>query len=351
MRAVRFPGVGQALRVEDVPTPEPGPGEALVEVAACGVCASDLHMFDGSLPVRGSFPVTPGHEASGVIAELGEGVRGWSAGDRVAIYAGKACGVCARCLAGESVERCLLPLTLGIDFDGAWADYVVVPASGLVRVPENVPLDVAAILCDAVGTPFNAVLDAGGLRAGERVAVFGVGGLGTHGVMLARMGGASFVAAVDPRPSARERAEALGADLVVDPTEGKASAAIRAATGGQGVDLAIDFVGANEVLKQAVASLAIDGRAMVVGVSGERIQLGPSVTFAVFRNTLRGVFGYQRHHLETLVSLVSSGRLDVAGSITHRFPIEDASAGVSMLSDKDNDPVRVVLVSGNSSRA
>ena len=348
MRAVRFHEIGKPLVVEDVPTPEPGHGEVLVKVAACGVCASDLHMFDGTLPVRGTFPVIPGHEASGTIAKLGPGVTGWNEGDRVTLFAGKRCGVCARCLEGNPVERCMLPITMGIDYDGAWADYVAVPTEGLVRVPDHVPLDVAAILADAVGTPFNAVLDVGALRAGERVAIFGIGGLGTHGVMLARMAGAGFIAAVDPSPHARERALKLGADLAVDPNEQPPSQTIKAATGG-GVDLAIDFVGANAVLKQAVASLAMDGRAIIVGVSGERIQLGPSVTFAVFRNTLRGVMGYTRAHLETLVQLVASGRLDVSGSISARLPIEAAADGVAMLSEKRNGVVRVLLLSGDSS--
>jgi threonine dehydrogenase-like Zn-dependent dehydrogenase len=238
----------------------------------------------------------------------------------------------------------MLPLNLGIDFDGAWAEYVVVPTDALLRVPDNVPLDVAAILCDAVATPFNAVLDAGGLRAGERVAVFGVGGLGTHGLMLARMAGASFIAAIDPSPAVRDRARRLGADLVVDPSETVPSQAIRAATGGEGVDLAVDFVGANAVLKQAVASLAIDGRAMIVGVSGERIQLGPTALFAVLRNKLLSVMGYHRRHLETLIALVAAGRLDVSGSISVRLPIEQAAEGVEILTEKRNDPIRVVLV-------
>jgi len=343
MRAVRFYGIGKPLEIEDRPIPEPRAGEVLVQIAACGICASDVHMFDGTLPTRGTPPFIPGHEASGVIAGTGTGVDAWREGDRVAIYPGKRCGVCARCRNGEPIERCMTPSNMGIEYDGGWAEYVAVPHQALVRVPESVPLEIAAILCDAVATPFNAVLDTGALRPGERVAVFGVGGLGTHGVMLARLGGASFVAAVDTSPAARERAKRLGADITIDPAVQKASDAIREATGGEGVDLAIDFVGANSVLKQAVASLAIDGRAMIVGVSGDRIQLGPSALFAVLRNKLLSVMGYQRAHLETLVSLVASGRLDVSGSISTRLPFEQAAEGVAILAEKRGDPVRVVL--------
>jgi len=343
MRAVRFYGTGKPLEIEDRPVPEPRAGEVLAQIAACGICASDVHMFDGTLPTRGTPPFIPGHEAAGVIASVGTGVDAWRDGDRVAIYPGKRCGVCARCRNGEPIERCMMPSNMGIEYDGGWAEYVAVPQEALVRVPESVPLEIAAILCDAVATPFNAVLDTGGLRPGERVAVFGVGGLGTHGVMLARLGGASFIAAIDTSPAARERAKRLGADVTIDPAVQKPSDAIREATGGEGVDLAIDFVGANSVLKQAVASLAIDGRAMIVGVSGDRIQLGPSALFAVLRNKLLSVMGYQRAHLETLVSLVASGRLDVSGSISTRLPFEQAAEGVAILTEKRGDPVRVLL--------
>ncbi|MFA5890695.1 MAG: zinc-binding dehydrogenase [Actinomycetota bacterium] len=351
MKAVRFVGVGKPLEVQDVPIPEPGPGDVLVKVAACGICASDLHMFDGSLPTRTPPPVTPGHEAAGVVARAGDGVTAWKPGDRVAIYAGKSCGVCLSCLDGDSVERCALPLVMGIDYDGAWAEYVKVPASGLVRVPDSVPLEIAAVLCDAVATPFNAILETGALRAGESVAIFGVGGLGTHGLMLAKLAGARFIAAVDPSPGARDRAKRLGADVVVDPNATKPSAAIRAATGGRGVDLAVEFVGANAVLREAVASLAIDGRCVLVGVGGEPVELGPSVTFAAFRTKLLGVMGYSRLHLETLLSLVASGRLDLSESVSERLALEDAAEGVRILSEKRNDPVRVLLISSDSSSA
>lgn len=349
MMAARWHGAGSKITIDEVPVPTPGPGELLIRVAACGVCASDLHMFDGTLPTRGPIPVIPGHEAAGRVASLGAGVSGWSEGDGAAIFAGVGCGDCPACQQGKSVEECWLAKCLGIDRDGAWAEYIVVPAANCVRVPEGVSLEQAAVLCDAVATPYNAVLDAGGLRPGETVALFGIGGLGTHGVMLAKLAGAGFIVAVDPLPAARERALALGADLALDPNDGSTAKRIKEATGWRGVDLAIDFVGVNSVLKEAVASLALDGRCILVGVSGQRIELGPSVIFAALRSTLRGIMGYQRAHLEALVDLVARGRLDVSGSITHRFDLADAEAAVQTLSDKSGSVVRVVLIPSRSS--
>ena len=341
MRAVRFIGIGKPLEVVEAPTPAPGPDEVLVRVAACGICASDLHMMDGSLPVRTPPPVTPGHEASGTIAGLGSGVSGWGEGDRVALYAGKPCGECTACRAGR-LDGCLTPLTFGVDYDGAWADYCIVPAAACVRLPDEVSFEIGAILADCVATPFNAVVDVAQVRAGERIAVFGIGGLGTHAVQIARMAGAGFIAAVDPLASARQRALSLGADLAAEPDG--AIAAIRAATGGEGVDASFDFVGRNAVLKQAIAALAPNGRCIQVGVSGERIELGPSILFAVRKSRLIGSYGYRRDHLELLARLVSSGRLDLSRSISATLPLEAAPEGVEMLETKRGDPVRIVLV-------
>lgn len=342
MIAVRFLGVGKPLEVTDAPLPSPLHGEVLVAVAACGVCASDLHMIDGSLPTRTPPPVTPGHESSGTVAAVGSGVAGWKEGDRVVIYGGKGCGQCPPCRAGRPQEECWTPLTMGVDYDGAWAEHVVVPASSLCALPSSVPFEVGAILTDAVATPFGAVTETGALRAGERVAIFGVGGLGTHAVQIARLAGASFVAAIDPRSGARERALARGADLALDPDG--AVAAIREATGGEGVDLAVECVGANEVLKSALASLAIGGRCVVVGVSGERMSLGSSIRFSFFRTRLLGHYGYQRRHLDALIRLVASGRLDVSSSVSKRLPLTQAADAVEALVEKRGDPVRILLL-------
>jgi threonine dehydrogenase-like Zn-dependent dehydrogenase len=299
-------------------------------------------MMDGSLPVRTPPPVTPGHEASGTIAALGRGADGVREGDRVVLFAGKPCGRCDGCRKGRaSAEQCRWPFTMGIDYDGAWADYVVVPAACCVRLPDSVPFDVGAILADAVATPYSAVIETAALRAGERVAVFGIGGLGTHALQIARLAGASFIVAIDPRPGARARARVLGADLAVAP-EG-AVQVIRDASRGEGVDVSFDFVGTNAVLKQAVACLARNGRCVLVGVSGERIELGPSVTFAVRHTRLLGAFGYRPEHLETLGALVASGRLALGESISDRLPLDRAREGVDALATKRGDPVRIVL--------
>lgn len=152
MRAMRFLGTGR-LELQDLPAPTPGEGEVVVDVHACGICASDVHLVDGSLPLRTPPPFTPGHEASGRISALGAGVRDFTPGERVVLFAGRRCGKCPPCRRGGDADDCSAVLTMGFDYDGAWADQVVVPASACVRLPGAVPFDVGALLADAVATP------------------------------------------------------------------------------------------------------------------------------------------------------------------------------------------------------
>jgi D-arabinose 1-dehydrogenase-like Zn-dependent alcohol dehydrogenase len=152
MRAERFYADTKTPAVEDIPIPEPGPGEMLVKVAFCGICHSDLSLINGTFPTQ--LPVvTQGHEASGTIAKLGPGVTGWSEGDRVVLAAGKPCLQCPNCLRGD-FSNCLRIRLMAFAYDGAWAEYTVAQAFGLTRIPDNVPLEQAAILADAVSTPF-----------------------------------------------------------------------------------------------------------------------------------------------------------------------------------------------------
>ena len=277
MRAARFDGT--TLAVQDVPVPVPGPGEALVQVMACGICLSDVHLLDGTLP--GPLPVvTPGHESAGVVAQVGDQVAGWEPGDRVLLAGGRPCGTCAMCVRGR-VDACLAFEIMGFNYDGAWAQYVVVPGQTLTAIPDDLPFPQAAVLADAVSTPYAALTERAALRPGESVGLWGIGGLGVHAVQVARLVGASPVIAVDPLPEARARALALGADVALDPATDDVAARIAALTDGTGLDVAVDLVGANAVLAQCVASLGRRGRAVMVGLSLDDVQLGPGVFFGL----------------------------------------------------------------------
>jgi len=343
MRAARYHRAERALRVETVPVPRPGPGEVLVRVMACGICLSDVHLLDGSLrtPLE---VVTPGHESSGVIALVGEQVPAlWRPGARVVISGGRACGACASCARGLGEGACLDFQVMGFAYDGAWAEYVVVPYRTLAPIPDSLPWEQAAILADAVSTPYAGLVDRGGVRPGESVALWGIGGLGVHAVQIARMVGAAPVIAIDTLPAARERALAAGADHALDPAADDVPARIRELTGGLGADLAVDLVGANAVLAQAAASIGRNGRVVMIGLSPQPIQLGMGTIFGVRSHALLGHLGYRKEHLDQLVTLVTHGRLDVSRSISDVMPLEDVARGVERLARKEGNPIRLVV--------
>jgi D-arabinose 1-dehydrogenase-like Zn-dependent alcohol dehydrogenase len=341
MRAARFETSTRAFTVTDVPVPEPGPGEVLVRVKACGICLSDVHLLDGMLqsPME---VVTPGHESAGVVERVGPHVPSWKPGDRVVMCGGKPCGRCVNCARGRAAE-CAEFEVMGFHYDGAWAEYVVVPFFALAAVPDHVPFEQAAILADAVSTPYAGLTASGRLRPGETVGLWGIGGLGAHAVQIARMVGASLVVAVDTNDAARARALELGADVTLDPGAIDVPREIRRLTGGAGLDLAVDLVGANAVLAQAASSIGRFGRAVMIGLSPEPIQLGAGVSFGIRSQSLIGHLGYEKRHLDDLVTLVGSGRLDVSRSVSDVLPLEDVARGVERLARKEGNPIRLVV--------
>src|SRR3954469_1231455 len=231
MRAERFYADTKTIAVEDIPIPEPGPGEVLVKVACCGICHSDLSLINGTFPAQRPV-VTQGHEASGTIAELGTGVTGWSEGDRVIVAAGRPCTTCPNCRRGD-ISNCQRIQLMAFAYDGAWAEYTVAQAVGLTRVPDNVPLEQAAVLADAVSTPFGAVVRTGQVGIGESVGVWGVGGVGTHIVQLARLVGRVPVIPVNINPDVLDRALAGGADHAFDARDDQLHDKIADLTGGR----------------------------------------------------------------------------------------------------------------------
>jgi threonine dehydrogenase-like Zn-dependent dehydrogenase len=334
--------------VEEVPIPVPGPGEVLIEVKAAGVCLSDLHLIDGSLKpavpvdaVARSRAVTLGHEVAGVVHTLGPDLTGDLApGMRVALQAGQACGRCAGC---RRMSGCQEPLTRGVDYDGGWAQYALAREDTLAPIPDHLPFDQAAIIPDAVSTPYAAIVETGAVRPAQAVGIWGVGGLGAHGVRLARLAGAAPVIAVDPLPGARERALAFGADVALDPADPDFADAVVRATGGNGVDVAFDFAGFPAVREQAAAVLGAGGVLVLAGLTPEPLTVTDGTMFSYRGNQIRGHYGSAPEHVEQLIRLASTGRLDLAPSVTAHVPLAEAADAVDRLEKKIGDPIRLVL--------
>ncbi len=341
MRAERFYAETKSVVIEDVPIPEPGPGEVLVKVAFCGICHSDLSLINGTFPAQRPV-VTQGHEASGTIAKLGPGVTGWSEGDRVVVAAGRPCLDCVNCRRGDATN-CLRIQLMAFAYDGAWAEYTVALAAGLTRVPDNVPLEQAAILADAVSTPFGAVVHTGKVAIGESVGVWGVGGVGTHIVQLARLVGAIPVIAIDINPVVRDRALELGADYAFDSRDQDLQSKLAEVTGGRKLDVAFDAVGLRVTFEQALDSLTVGGRLVAVGMSAESPTIGPTSMFGLTQKQVLGHLGYRNSDIEILVALVSRGRLDLSRSISQIIPLEKIHDGIAALEQGDGSPIRILV--------
>ena len=331
MLAARLNVVEHRLEVVEVPTPEPGPGQVRIAVKAAGVCLSDVRLVQGLLTpmyLDGDV-VTLGHEVAGVIDGLGPGVTGWAEGQRVTLQAGE--------LAAAQV------LTRGVDYDGGWAEYALANVATLVRIPDSLSFEQAAIIPDAVSTPWGAITGTGGVRPGEAAGVWGIGGLGAHAVQVLRMIGAAPIIAVDPIPAARERALAYGADLAVDAGDLDLPERVRSATGGRGLAAAFDFVGLEAVRSQAIQCLGLGGRLVLVGLGPEPMTVANPTLISFMGQQIRGHYGSGPDDLAVLVGLVGHGRLDFAKSISDVLPLSRAAEAVDRLEHKIGNPVRLVL--------
>ncbi len=317
MRAVRLHVEDNRIQVEDVPRPQPGAGEVLIEVGAAGVCGTELHFMDGLLaPARS--PMTLGHELAGVVAEVAEDVDDVSVGQRVAVHYFHACGACSRCRRGDD-HLCDAPLgALAFATDGAFAEYVVVPATSVVPVPEGLSLVDAAPLCCSGTTALHAA-GVAALEPGDAAVVYGVGGVGLALVQVLKLAGTRVIAV--GRSSERlSVARDFGADVTIDATAGEVAAAVREATGGAGADAVFELVGTAETSRNALASLGKGGALIYIGYSFDRVQIDPLSLVVPEQRILTSV-GNRRSELVRALELGAAGQLR---SVVTTAPLEDA---------------------------
>ncbi len=339
MRAARLIEAGKPLEVREIPKPEPAEGEVIVQVHACGLCGTELKLaVEGDLPVSRK-PITLGHEAAGIVARIGAGVKSAKEGDRVALFPAASCGACRFCRVGRE-SLCDRSEVYGMTRDGSLAEFVAAPVRSVIPLPDDVDFDIGAVVTDGVATPFHALRSRGRLVAGEKVAIIGCGGLGTHAIQLARMMGAGFIVAIDTQTAALSRAQQLGADLCIDPIREDARKVVRAIGG---VDLALEFVGTAKTVQLAMKCLAKSGRTVVVGVGPERATLPPLAAFVGREQSIVGSFGMDRADIEDLYALLAAGRLDLSGSVSARFPLDRANDALQHLARKESGVVRVLV--------
>tara|TARA_R110002124_G_scaffold63350_39_gene173429 strand:- start:4026 stop:5066 length:1041 start_codon:yes stop_codon:yes gene_type:complete len=319
MKAAVVREFGKPLSIEMVPVPVPGPGEVLVKVVACGVCHTDLHAADGDWPVRPTLPFTPGHEVAGTVAALGEGVTNVRIGEAVGVaWLHDACQSCEYCETGWET-LCEHQHNTGYSVDGGFAEYVIAAAPFVARLPADVDFAaIAPILCAGV-TTYKGLIETE-VRAGEWVAIFGIGGLGHVAVQYAVAMGVRVVA-IDIAPEKLALAKASGAELVVDARDDDAVQRILEATGG----------GAHGVLVTAVSPPAFSQALKVVRRKGTVALVGlppgefPTPIFDVVlkRLTVRGSIVGTRRDLDEAIGFAAAGK--VHAEIT-KVPLEQINA-------------------------
>lgn len=305
MMAVRYHGPRRPLLLEDIPAPEPGPGEVLVRVTAAGFCHTELHFISGLLDL-GVAPLTLGHEIAGRIERVGEGVPAGRVGERVVLYYYLGCGSCGRCLAGDEQLCDALRAEHGFITDGGFAELVRVSARNAIPIPAGLAdVDAAPIGC-AVATAVHATRLAR-IELGDWVVVYGMGAVGFGLVQLARLRGARVVA-VGRSPAKLERARGLGADVTIDAHAGKLAAAIREATGGHGADVVFELVATRETMNASASMLAKRGRLVFIGYSEDRFDVHP-IQLVVGEQVVTASVGNTLPELQLAVALVAAGRL------------------------------------------
>ena len=347
MRAALFEGPGTELAVvDDVDIEDPRAGEVRVRISHCGVCHSDLHFADGQLP--SPIPAILGHEAAGVVEQVGEGVDALAVGDKVILTLQPQCGRCYFCARGE-VHLCVTGTSLatgaladggtrlshqgrvvyrGVGL-GGFAEQVISPVSAAVKVPEDTPLEVACLLGCAVQTGVGAVLNTAKVPEGATVVVVGLGGVGISAVQGARLAGASRIIGVDPVASRREQAVQFGVTDAVDPASTDLATLCMESTGGIGVDHAFDTAATSATMTACVGGLRSGGQLTVLGVPGftDGVDV-PLIAWALAEKTVTGSFlGSSNPHREfpRLLSLWRAGRLDLEGMVTATRPLDELS--------------------------
>jgi D-arabinose 1-dehydrogenase-like Zn-dependent alcohol dehydrogenase len=274
--------------------------------------------------------VTPGHEVAGTIDAVGPGVRGWRQGMRVILLPGQ--------LRGDGAV-----VTRGMDFDGGWAEFAIARRDTLVRIPDELPFEQAAIIPDALSTPWAAITGTARVQPTEHVGVWGVGGLGAHAVQLLCMSDVGLLVAVDPRASARERALSLGADAAFAPDDPALAQRVAESTQGRGLDAAFDFAGVPAVHEQALGLLGWCGRLVLAGMWNGPVTIPSGARLAYLRQSVLGHYGSEMVHVEQLVRMVADGTLDLSHSVGEMFDLTHAEAAVDRLRSGEQSQARLVL--------
>lgn len=327
MKAAIFREPNKPLVVEEVPIPAIGPEEVLVRVIACGVCHTDLHYIDHGVATFKKPPIILGHECSGIVDKVGDSVSQWKRGDRVLLPAVVSCGSCRMCRLGRE-NICERMIMFGNHVDGAYAEFVAAPAKDLFRLPDEIPLAEGSIIADALSTPFHAVKNRARVRPGDKVVVFGCGGVGINVVQVAVASGASVIA-VDISDKKLATAKQLGASQTINAQSSDVRKGIKRFFDG-GADIALEAIGNPSTIEQAVDVVRPGGRVCIVGYSDHPASL--NAARLMFRELdLVGSLGCRPVDYPAIIRMVAGGILKLDPVVTNRFPLEGINDALNVL--------------------
>jgi len=337
---VRFTAEPYGLRVQDMPEPRAEPGKVVLQVAACGICGSDVHGWESKQTPRRPYPYVVGHEFAGTIVELGEGVTGFSVGDRVAgepfaVW----CGECRMCRTGR-VNNCRQHSDMGFGQHGAFAEYAATPARGLHRLPDSVDVEDAAI-CEPLAVAYNGMFAESQVRPGDLVVVLGCGPIGLLCAALALAAGAEVVLTGWTGDDSRlEKAQAIGVQHVMNAAEEDAVANVAAMGDPDGPDLIVDAVGGNETFGQALQMAGPCGQITKIGWfrGAEPLNLNPIVAKNL---RIHGVYGHTWDVWDKCVRVLAAGKIPLQHIVTHRLPLSEWEQGFQLM--RDRRAVKVLL--------
>ncbi len=330
MKALRKTHAGKGLEIETVPVPTIGPTDVLVRVKAASICGTDLHIYGWDRWSQGRIkpPVTLGHEFCGVVEKIGEDVSAVGVGDFVSAEMHVNCGHCHQCRLGEA-HICQNLKIIGIDQDGAFAEFVKIPATNIWKLDRAIPEHYGAIL-DPLGNAVHTVL--AGAIAGQTVLVTGCGPIGLMSVAVAKACGSSTVFATETNEHRRKMAKEMGADFVLNPANEDVVQKIRDATGGTGVDVLLEMSGHPTAIQQGFKALRAGGRASLLGIPTEAVQLD-LVQDVIFKGaTVQGIYGRRMYGTWVqMTALLKAGRVNLEPLFGERLVLEGFEAAFAKL--------------------
>ncbi|MEM2686479.1 MAG: zinc-dependent alcohol dehydrogenase family protein [Candidatus Bathyarchaeia archaeon] len=309
----------RSLNIVDRDIPSVKPREAIVKVHACGVCGTDIHIYEGVMPWA-RLPLIPGHEFSGVVVDVGENVDTISIGDVVAVDPNITCGLCRYCRSGRR-NLCSKVESIGVTRDGGFAEYVVAPVSQLYKIPSGLSLDEAAFT-EPVACCLHGISRLS-IKPGEDVLIVGAGPIGLIHLQLARRAGAGRVIVVEVNDIRLKLAEKLGADLTVNPSEEDVTEAVNGFLRGKAVEAAIDAAGGSKPLALALKCLEPGGRLLVFGVASED-DMWSIKPYEIYKRELTIIGSFiNPYEMEAALNLLASGAVDVKPLISHIVGLKD----------------------------